>query len=179
MLRSELSFYLNVNIWLVKSFIWGFHAISQKNPNKLFGQSNSLLGKIPEIVKDREVCNAAVHGVLKNQTRLGHWTTAVVYMLLGPYLGNSFHRKTSSYQKQGKKMRGANFKGFLLSPPVPFSSQDTEASFSSCLVTTIHTPEQGYTIYDLKAKACLCIKMYWNTTVFFNLHIVPASLILL
>ena len=47
MLRSELSFYLNVNIWLVKSFIWGFHAISQKNPNKLFGQSNSLLGKIP------------------------------------------------------------------------------------------------------------------------------------
>ena len=71
MLRSELSFYLNVNIWLVKSFIWGFHAISQKNPNFL---ANPIvyLGKFQEIVKDREVCHAAVHGVSKNQTRLGH-----------------------------------------------------------------------------------------------------------
>ena len=33
------------------------------------------LSKIQEIVKDREVWHAAVHGVTENQTRLDNWTT--------------------------------------------------------------------------------------------------------
>ena len=32
------------------------------------------LSKIWEMVKDREACQAAVHGVAKSQTRLSDWT---------------------------------------------------------------------------------------------------------
>ena len=35
-------------------------------------------GKLREIVKDREVWHAAVHGVAKSQTRLSDWTTTSV-----------------------------------------------------------------------------------------------------
>ena len=37
------------------------------------------LGKLQEIVKDRKAWCAAVHGVEKSQTRLGHWTTKLVW----------------------------------------------------------------------------------------------------
>ena len=33
------------------------------------------MGKLQEIVKDREAWSAAVHGVRKNQTQLSNWTT--------------------------------------------------------------------------------------------------------
>ena len=33
------------------------------------------MGKLQEMVKDREPCHAAVHGVTKSQTLLGNWTT--------------------------------------------------------------------------------------------------------
>ena len=33
------------------------------------------LGRLREIVEDREACCAAVHGVAKNRTRLGDWIT--------------------------------------------------------------------------------------------------------
>ena len=33
------------------------------------------LGKLWEMVRDREAWRAAVHGVSKRQTRLGNWTT--------------------------------------------------------------------------------------------------------
>ena len=32
------------------------------------------VGKLQEMVRDREACHAAVHGVTKRQTRLGNWT---------------------------------------------------------------------------------------------------------
>ena len=35
------------------------------------------LGKLREMVRDREAWHAAVHGVVKSQTRLGDWTTAI------------------------------------------------------------------------------------------------------
>ena len=34
------------------------------------------LGRLQEIVEDREACCAAVHGVTKSQTGLSNWTTA-------------------------------------------------------------------------------------------------------
>ena len=34
------------------------------------------LGKLREMVRDRDAWPAAVHGVAKSQTRLGNWTTA-------------------------------------------------------------------------------------------------------
>ena len=42
----------------------------------LAGISNSVnLGKLREMVRDREAWGAAVRGVTKNRTQLGHWTT--------------------------------------------------------------------------------------------------------
>ena len=37
------------------------------------------LGKLWEMVRDREAWHAAVHGVTKRQTRLGNWTTTMSY----------------------------------------------------------------------------------------------------
>ena len=39
---------------------------------------NINLGKLQEIVKDREAWHAVVHGVAKRQTQLGNWTTTKV-----------------------------------------------------------------------------------------------------
>ena len=36
------------------------------------------LGKLRELVMDREARRAAVHGVTKSQTRLSHWTTTTI-----------------------------------------------------------------------------------------------------
>ena len=38
-----------------------------------------ILGKLREIVKDREAWCAAIHGVMKIQTRLGDWTTKLSF----------------------------------------------------------------------------------------------------
>ena len=44
----------------------------------LDGMTNAMdmnLGKLQELVKDRNACHAAVHGVLKSWTLLSNWTT--------------------------------------------------------------------------------------------------------
>ena len=49
---------------------------------RLDGITDSMdmsLNKLQEIVKDREACRAAVHGVGKTQTWLSHWTTTTVW----------------------------------------------------------------------------------------------------
>ena len=39
------------------------------------------LGKLQEIIKDREAWHAAVHGVAKNQTQLGDWTVTTIFIV--------------------------------------------------------------------------------------------------
>ena len=42
---------------------------------------NMNLGKLQEMVRDREAWRAAVHVVAKSQTRLSDWTTALQILL--------------------------------------------------------------------------------------------------
>ena len=42
---------------------------------------NMKLGKLREMVRDREACHAAVHGVAKSQTWLANWTTTTNILL--------------------------------------------------------------------------------------------------
>ena len=98
----------NAQIWIIilseckytvgQKFHLGGFMPSQKNPNKLFGQYNSLLGKIPgdsEGQGSLPCCGS--WGLQESDT---NWPlNNSNLMLLSPYLGNSFHHKTSSYQK--------------------------------------------------------------------------------
>ena len=48
---------------------------------QLDGITNAMdmnLGTLREMVRDREACYAAVHGVTKSQTQLGDWTTELL-----------------------------------------------------------------------------------------------------
>ena len=53
------------------------------------------LSKFWEIVKDREVWHAAVHGVAKSQTGLSNWTTTTITVCL--HLKGDCRKKTSSW----------------------------------------------------------------------------------
>ena len=49
------------------------------------------LGKLQEMVKDREAWRAAVHGVLKSQIQLGDWTTTTHPPVPSQFWGQSYN----------------------------------------------------------------------------------------
>ena len=42
------------------------------------------LSKLWEMVKNREVCHAAIHGVAKGWTPLSDWTTIAIFVYMSP-----------------------------------------------------------------------------------------------
>ena len=65
---------------------------------------NKYLGKLQEMLRDKEVWRAAVHGVTKSQTQLGNWTTATTTHGSSPCVHNA-----STVPK-------LQYSGFLLGP---------------------------------------------------------------
>ena len=58
------------------------------------------LGRLKELVMDREVWRATIHGVARSQTRLSNWTEPkAIYSQFDPYqiINSFFHRTRTKY----------------------------------------------------------------------------------
>ena len=82
--RSNQGILMEINPeWLMLKLQSFGHLTHWKRPwcwerlNEMVGWHHQLhgLGKLQEMVKDREAWHAAVHGVIKSQTQLSDWTT--------------------------------------------------------------------------------------------------------
>ena len=49
--------------------------------NGIINSTDMTLGKLREMMRDREARRAAVHVVTKNRTQLGDWTTSATIIL--------------------------------------------------------------------------------------------------
>ena len=58
------------------------------------------LGKLQEMVRDREVWHAAAHGVMKSQTQCGNWTTIIIIIYDSPWC-LSCKESTCQYRRHG------------------------------------------------------------------------------
>ena len=62
------------------------------------------LGKLPEMVMDREAWRATVHGVTKSRTRFGDWTTATTIkqcLNRDEYHSDFMEKKTETWGDKG------------------------------------------------------------------------------
>ena len=68
------------------------------------------LSKLQEIVKDREVWRAAVHGVTKSQKRLSNWTTKILFTSAPPSWPNHLPKFPPNTITLGVRLQHMNFR---------------------------------------------------------------------
>ena len=88
MLKLKLQYFGHL-MWIAKSFekTWMLRKLEVRrvcqSMRRLGGITNTMdmnLGKLREMVREKEAWHAPVHGVTKSQTQLGDWTTATIYL---------------------------------------------------------------------------------------------------
>ena len=70
------------------------------------------LGKLLELVMDREACRATIHGVTKSQTRLSDWTELTVYSL-SDVLSMEKNKSRKAEEESGEE-RGAVVSNWMI-----------------------------------------------------------------
>ena len=81
----------------------------------LDGIINSIqFNKLLEIVKDREICCAAIHGVTKSRTRLSNWSDLIWSERLNNYKWRSYRQSKYNYALLSTFIEGETVKFILL-----------------------------------------------------------------
>ena len=71
------------------------------------------LGKLRELVMDREACCVAIHGVTKSRTRLSNWTEEETWDDLFLSAVWRYNEKTNIYKREGRPLPDSEFAGTL------------------------------------------------------------------
>ena len=120
--------------------------------NSITNSMNMNLGKLQEMVSDREACHAAVHGVTKNHIRLSDWTTrTTIFSKIWNFENTAMWRRARFKGNRGRKEeckerlkgKGRNDTGDVLALPPRSCLLDQEAILQMCKClwrTVIHWP---------------------------------------